>query len=335
MDSLTKVAVTEAELAAMVRRGFGSDARVSELVELTEGYYNAAYRLRLADGQVFVLKVAPPPGMDLLTHEVDLMRTEVRFFEEAREAGAPVPAIAFADLDRDLVGRDYMFLEELAGESLAQADPRLSTVDRGAVRRDLGTAIGRVQTVTGERYGYPLRDSHTWQPTWREAFLAMIDDILADAARLDSELPLPRPVIADRFARHAALLDAVDRPALVHFDLWDGNIFVRQAGDGWRLTGLIDGERAFYGDPYAEFVSIALFRDIRQLPEVLEGYAAATGEPVEFTEDVLRRIALYTGYLYLIMAIEGVTRGFDPVTHEPVRRNVLALLADLLEGLAR
>jgi aminoglycoside phosphotransferase (APT) family kinase protein len=335
MDSLTKVRVTEAELAAMVRRGFGAQARVTQLVELTEGTYNAAYRLRLADGQVFVLKVAPPPGMSLLTHEVDLMRTEAEFFQRAREAGAPVPAIAFADLDRELVGRDYMFLEELAGESLAQVDPQLSTVDRGAVRRELGAAIGRLHAVTGERYGYPLRDSRTWQPTWREAFLAMVEDILADAARLDSELPLPLPVIADRFARHAVLLDAVDRPALVHFDLWDGNVFVRRAGDGWRLTGLIDGERAFYGDQYAEFVSIALFRDIRELPEVLEGYAAATGGPVEFTEDDRLRITMYTCYLYLIMGIEGVTRGFDPVTHDPTRRRVLALLAELLEVLGR
>jgi aminoglycoside phosphotransferase (APT) family kinase protein len=335
MDSLTRVQVTEAELAAMVRRGFGGRARVTELVELTEGTYNAAYRVRLADGQVFVLKVAPPPGMDLLTHEVDLMRTEARFFEQAREAGAPVPAIAFADLDRELVGRDYMFLEELAGESLAQAGPRLSTEDRGAVRRELGAAIGRVHAVTGERYGYPLRDSRTWQSTWRDAFLTMVDDILADGARLDSELPLPLPVIADRFARHGALLDAVDRPALVHFDLWDGNVFIQQSGDRWRLTGLIDGERAFYGDPYAEFVSIALFRDIQQLPEVLEGYAAATGTPVKFTEDVQLRIAMYTAYLYLIMAIEGVTRGFDPVTHDPTRRRALELLAELLEVLGR
>jgi aminoglycoside phosphotransferase (APT) family kinase protein len=335
MDSLTKVPVTDAELAAMVRRGFGSRAQVSELVELTEGTYNAAYRLRLADGQVFVLKVAPPPGMDLLRHEVDLMHTEVRFFQQAREAGAPVPAIAFADLDRDLVGRDYVFLEELAGESLSRADPRLSTVDRGAVRRELGAAIGRVHAVTGERYGYPLRHSRTWQSTWRDAFLAMVDDILVDAARLDSELPLPRPVIAERFARHAALLDAVDRPALVHFDLWDGNVFVRQDGDGWRLTGLIDGERAFYGDPYAEFASIALFRDIQQLPEVLEGYAAATGAPVEFTEDVRLRITMYTCYLYLIMVIEGPTRGFAPEKHEPTRRRTLTLLAELLEVLAR
>jgi aminoglycoside phosphotransferase (APT) family kinase protein len=331
MHSLTKVPVTDGELAAMVRRGLGDEARISDRVELTEGYYNLAYRIHLTDGRLVVLKVAPPPGMKLLTHEVDLMRTEVDFFRRALAVGAPVPAIVHADLDRDLNGRDFLFLELLAGESLASADPRLSTSDRAAVRRELGAAIGRLHAVTGDGYGYPLRDSRTWQPTWREAFLGMVGDILDDAVRLGTELPMPPAAIGERFARRAHLLDAVQRPALVHFDLWDGNVFIRQSGDGWRLTGLIDGERALYGDPYAEFVSIALFRDIRQLPEILDGYAEATGEPVVFTDEVRLRIAMYRCYLYLIMVTEGPTRGFDPVVHDRVRRRTLDLLAGLLE----
>jgi hypothetical protein len=44
---------------------------------------------------------------------------------------------------------------------------------------------------------------------------------------------------------------------------------------------------------------------------------------------------MYTSYLYLIMAVEGATRGFDPVTHEPVRRRTLDLLAGLLEVLGQ
>jgi aminoglycoside phosphotransferase (APT) family kinase protein len=335
VDSLTKVPVSDAELAAMVRRGFGERARVAGRVELTDGSYNAVDRVRLADGRVLVLKVAPPPGMALLTHEVDLMRTEVDFYRRAAAVGAPVPAIAHADLGRDLIGRDYVFLELLEGESLASAGPRLSTVDTAGVRRELGAAVGRLHAATGDGYGYPLRDSRTWRSTWREAFLAMVGDILADAARLGTELPEPPAAIGARIARHAAALDAVDRPALVHFDLWDGNVFLRPTLDGWRLTGMIDGERAFFGDPYAEFVSIALFRDIRQLPEVLDGYAEATGRRVEFTEEVRVRIALYTCYLYLIMATEGPTRGFDPVSHEPIRRRVVGLLAAQLEALGR
>ncbi len=333
MDSLTKVPVTDADLAAMVRRGFGAGARVAECTELTDGTYNLAYLMRLADGPAVVLKVAPPPGMDLLTHEVDLMRTEVDFYRRAAAVGAPVPEVLYADLDRDLLGRDYVFLEVLAGKPLYAAAKEMSTVQLGAVRRQLGAGIARLHTATGDGYGYPLRQSGTWRGTWRESFLAMVDDILADGSRLGTELPEPAAKVAARFARNADLLDAVDRPALVHYDLWDGNVFVHPTRNGWRLSGMIDGERAFFGDPYAEFVSIALFRDIRQLPEILGGYAEAAGEPVDLGDKALRRITMYTCYLYLIMVTEGPTRGFDPVAHGPSLRRSFELLTERLATL--
>jgi aminoglycoside phosphotransferase (APT) family kinase protein len=331
--SRTKVPVSDGDLAAMVRRGFGADAEVAECVELPEGTYNAAYRVDLAGGPRLVLKVAPPPGLKLLTHEKDLMRTEVHFYQRASAAGVPVPRVAFADLTRTVVTRDYVFLELLTTTDLAAARDRLPAADAAALGRQLGAAVAQLHTVSGERYGYPLRDSATWQPTWRDAFFTMLDDILADATRLGTELPEPPGAIAARLSRHAEALDAVDRPALVHFDLWDGNIFIHPTPDGWQLSGLIDGERAFYGDPYAEFVSMALFRDIRELPGVLDGYASVTGEPVEFTENVRTRVALYTTYLYLLMATEGPTRGFEPEWHGPILARTRDLLAAQLARL--
>ena len=178
MDSLTKVPVTDADISAMVRRGFGANARVAQCRELTDGTYNLAYLMRLADGPSVVLKVAPPPGMDLLTHEVDLMRTEVDFYRRATAVGAPVPDVIYAGLDRDLIGRDFVFLELLAGVPLYAAAKEMSTVELAAVRREVGAGIARLHTVTGDAYGYPLRDSGTWRSTWRESFLAMVDDIL-------------------------------------------------------------------------------------------------------------------------------------------------------------
>ncbi|GAA5191557.1 aminoglycoside phosphotransferase family protein [Rugosimonospora acidiphila] len=331
--SRTKVPVSDADLATMVRRGFGAHTAITECAELPDGCYNAAYRLRLDSGARLVLKVAPPPRFELLTHEVDLMRTEVHFYERAAAAGVPVPAVAYADLTRTAFERDYVFLELLTTTDLRQARGQMSTVDAAAVDHELGAAVARLHTVTGDAYGYPLRDSATWRPSWREAFGSMVDDILADATRLGTELPEPPDAIARRLERHADALDAVRRPALVHFDLWDGNVFARPTGHGWRLSGLIDGERAMYADPYAEFVSLALFRDPQELPELLDGYASVTGEPVEFTEEVRTRLALYTCYLYLVMVTEGPTREYEPSFYEPMRKQSLDLLANQLAGL--
>ena len=78
-------------------------------------------------------------------------------------------------------------------------------------------------------------------------------------------------------AAHAPLLDEVTTPTLVHFDLWDGNILVDTTAPTPTIGGLIDGERAMWADPLADFVSLALFRDIEQDGAFLHGYRTAGG----------------------------------------------------------
>jgi Ser/Thr protein kinase RdoA (MazF antagonist) len=130
---------------------------------------------------------------------------------------------------------------------------RRATAIGVAVPSTVATAATSLHRASGEAYGYPLRGSRSEQPTWRAAFGAMVADILDDAVRLDSALPMSPEKIGDLLRRHADLLDDVRRPALVHFDLWDGNVFVRpDARLGWTVTGLIDGERALYGDPVSD-----------------------------------------------------------------------------------
>jgi aminoglycoside phosphotransferase (APT) family kinase protein len=322
MDSLTKRRMSAEELAAVAARAFGPRAEAADFRELPDGNYNTAYLVTLAESDVdFVLKVAPDPRLRLLTHEVDLMRTEVDFYRRAGLAGVPVPDVVYADFTRTLLETDYVFLGRVPGAPLDTVKDTLTESELAGLRTELAAITARLHVVTGPAYGYPLRGSHSWQGTWRAAFGAMVDDILADARRLGSDLPASPDRIGGLLHRHDGVLDAVDRPALVHFDLWDGNAFVKQAPDGrWRVTGLIDGERAFFGDPVAEFVSLALFRDLADAPEILAGYR------IELTDDVRLRLTLYTAYLYLIMGVEGATRGWYSPEYAKFRQRVLELL---------
>ncbi|HEY6789746.1 MAG TPA: hypothetical protein VI365_20805, partial [Trebonia sp.] len=68
---------------------------------------------------------------------------------------------------------------------------------------------------------------------------------------------------------------------------------------------------AFWGDPLAEFVSLALFGDIEQDTAFLHGYRVAGGA-VTFDSATRQRLSLYQAYLYLIMWVEAVPRQCSP-----------------------
>jgi Phosphotransferase enzyme family len=97
-----------------------------------------------------------------------------------------------------------------------------------------------------------------------------------------------------------------------------------------RIGGLIDAERAFWGDPLAEFVSLALFADIERDPPFLNGYRKAGGT-VTFDAGARLRLSLYRAYLYLIMWVEAAPRKSDAARLDRLRHLVLRPLARILD----
>ena len=325
MQSITKRHLTDHEIRMVLHRAFGPDTEPLRTTAFTEGCFAAVYGIDLADGRELVLKVSPSPQLRLLRYEVDLANTEIEFYRFATAAGLPVPAVRFADADGG-----YLLIDRLRGRSLEAVKSDLSAGQLERLRHDLGAICARLATVTGPAFGYPRRDGHTRSGSWRTSFLAFVDDILTDAVEYHRELPMPAERIAELISRHAAVLDEVSTPSLVHFDLWDGNIFVLPDGDGVTVEGIIDGERAFYGDPIAELVSLALFTDPERVPGLLAGFL---GEQRQLTAGERLRWRLYTVYLDLIMVTEGAVRGHVTEEQDQFRTFVLGHLAEHLAEL--
>lgn len=302
MESVTKPRLDGDDIARLIRLGLGDGVEVVEHTEFTDGYFNAAHGVRLADGRDVVLKVAPAAGLKLLRYEVDLMRTEIEFFQRAAAAGVPLPKLWYAD-----PGSGIMIMERFGGVSFELAKKDMSDADRLRVRHEIGRWSKRITGVPGELFGYPRADGRTREGAWSDAFLAMIADILADAAELDRKLPRTVSEVAEAFERHRASLDAVAEPRLIHYDLWDGNVFVRQEADGWHVEGFIDGERAFYGDPIAELVSLISFIPDDEAGAVVDGFLGRA-----LTDGEELRLAMYRAYLWLILLCEAPVRQYPP-----------------------
>ena len=152
--------------------------------------------------------------------------------------------------------------------------------------------------------------------TWPAAFGAILRAHIADAERWGVEVRGPE--LLDLLQRGLDSLAEVTTPRLVHNDLWPGNVLLDPASGS--VLGIVDLERALYGDPLLDFVGMNPFNTGELSPDHAAGYlraggllpldaAAGTATGLNFAAD--RRVALYRLSLLTIMLVEAVPRGFE------------------------
>ena len=111
------------------------------------------------------------------------------------------------------------------------------------------------------------------------------------------------------------MLDEVTAPCFVHWDLWDSNIFVDP--DTLSVVGIIDFERALWGDPLMEGQFFAKSDDATFLD--------AYGQAMLTTAGSRHRRLLYDLYLFVIMTVEVSYRRYPTDDIERFAREHLAL----------
>lgn len=290
MESITKSRLTAETIRRMTQKAFG-ETEPPFVKELTEGYFNAAYLVRLPDGREAILKVAPPPGTLLMTYEKDIMSAEVASMRLVKEkTHAPVPEVLFYDNSRTICASDYFLMQKLDGQSLSQISDMLTAECREKIEFDAGRFNAEINQITGSRFGYfsqPERQGADWYTVFR----GMMDDALRDAAALKIDVGADPDMIRDLLAKEEPCFAEVTVPRLVHWDLWAGNIFVKDGA----ITGLIDFERCLWADTLMEVG----FRSDRQNPAFLKGYGAG-----KLTGSQQARVRWYDLYLFLTNALE-------------------------------
>ncbi|MCP3768278.1 MULTISPECIES: phosphotransferase family protein [unclassified Streptomyces] len=322
-------------VAALLSAVAVAPADVVECAPLSGGTYNSLLRVVLRDGRRWIVKRPPPPRSgSTLRYEHDLLRGEASYYTAVRDLpGVPVPRLVHVETSAEPPVVSGLVMTECPGVPWHEADTSLTPGERARSRRELGEAVARLHTVKGSEFGYPARPFGPAAADWRSAFTAMTDAVLNDAVVYGVELPRPVEEVREVIAAAGDVLDEVTRPVLVHFDLWQGNLLLEGAEGARGLSGVIDAERMFWGDPVAEFVSLSLFDDIEKDADFLAGYAAAGGDAT-FTDSVRLRLELYRCYLYLIMLVEAVPRRYSSEQSAWTRRHVGGHLAASLDAVA-
>lgn len=321
MDSHSKIPLPIHQVEKIIAAHFAPGVRLAEFEELRDGMFNAAARLALSDGRKMVLKAAPPLDVRVMRYEDNLMRAEVESMRLVRaQTSLPVPEILVYDTSRRLLPSDFFLMSYLPGAPFNKIRAQMSPEDQRTIENQVGRMAREMNQITGPRFGYWSKP----QPAgtnWRETFDQMVQDVLQDGLDMQVDLGRPYEQVSDLIRRNLDALDEVDTPRLVHWDLWDGNIFVDP--ETVQVTGLIDFERVLWGDPISEAFLM--------LQPAESGFVEGYGEDLLGSPTRRRRRLLYDVYLFLILIIECYFRHYPNHDQENWARSVLPNLFSQLK----
>lgn len=295
MNSKTKNSVSEEILEKMADKAFPME-KIKSAKELTEGYFNTAYLIIFESGFEAILKIAPLKEIQVQSYETDIMKAEVECMELVRQTTkVPVPKVLFHDFTHAIYESDYFFMSKLEGDSLNSIKETLTEEEKDSIELNTGKYNKEINSITGESFGYYNKvDGHR---PWFEVFRGFLKDLFGDAGRISLDIGLDYTSVEGLLEKHKEFFSEVTTPRLVHWDLWEGNIFIKDKN----ITGLIDFERCMWADVLLEVG----FRSHNQKPDFLEGYGKRT-----FTEAEDVRILWYDLYLFVAMSMECDYRGY-------------------------
>ncbi len=280
------------------------------------GRFNAGYFLSGEPGE-FVLRVAPPDDAGFLFYERRMMRQEPEIHQLIREeTNVPVAEVIALDASRRTVDRDFMIMRRLPGRAASDLAFTRDMVAR--LHREVGRSLARIHAITRRRYGYlgahrPMRP----QDSWRAAFETMWNKLIADCRRCGGYSREEAALMSRALRRRLDLFDYARPASLLHMDIWAQNVLCD--GEG-RLTGLVDFDRALWGDPEVEFAVLDYCGF--STPEFFAGY----GRPRPDGPGARARQVFY--YLYEVqkyVVIERLRRN-NPARAESYKRQAFTLL---------
>lgn len=297
MESLTKNKQSTETISKMVEKYF-TPLKMEKFHELTEGYFNMAYEICLSNGISLILKIAPSPKTRVMTYEKNIMFSEVEAMRLALGSGEiPVAKILAYDDSCTICDSPYFFMEKIQGKSLHSVKNSLSPEQINQIYLETGRINKEINHINCPAFGYPGQSEFQGKE-WYPIFRKMMEAGVNDARQGNVDLKIPIQQMWHCLDRDRHVFDEVKEPKLVHWDCWDGNIFVHSG----KVTGIIDWERSLWADPLMEVG----FRTYSDNTCFQKGYGIRN-----LTETQKRRALWYDVYLMLLVALECEYRKYE------------------------
>ena len=247
--------LTHDQINAICQQGFGSGVKLKTVQQLEGGTYNETYLIELDGKPKLVLRVAPPATADVYWDDVALMRREYHVLPFFASIADLMPRVMMTDFTHQIIDRDYMFQTFIEGERWSDIESALSPEENNRLWHQCGQIVRRIHGTTGESFGYLYPGSQF--TSWSEMILDRFARISESMMIHQLEIPAFK-IISDIAHAKDSLLDEIQTPALLHGDLWTFNLLIGRDTGEPTITGVLDVERAWWGDPLADWIMFLL-----------------------------------------------------------------------------
>ncbi len=324
-----KVPLTREQIEAICRRAFGPEAGLLGLEQFRGGTHTLVYRLSVPGQLPLILRVAPPDEAPLAWDERDLMRRE----QTIRPFFAPVahlmPQPVFVDFSREVIGRDYLLQTFIDGQRWEDAAAQLTPPEALGLWQQFGAILRQIHAVRGEQFGDPAPGQAF--ATWSAAIEYRLERVAERLHAAGLEEARLATGVLDLARARRVLLDEVTTPRLLHGDLWLFTLLVRETAEGARIVGVLDADRAWWGDPLADWTMFVLAKaDDPALAEAQTRFWDGYGEQ-DYTAAAKFRAGVYEA-LHIGNALGWAAREQDADTLARGRRELPKVAARLAEG---
>ncbi|MCR5805153.1 MAG: aminoglycoside phosphotransferase family protein [Clostridia bacterium] len=293
---ITKNRQSDSTLNEMISKAFPGKTAM-DIQELTEGMCNVTYDITFSDGDECILKIAAKDTTGNTSNEIHLMEAEVTAMQLVREhCSFKVADVLAYDNSKTICDGDYFFMEKLPGVNYSFIKDKLPEEINRGVARQIGEISKQLCVITNTQFGF-LGDTKRYDRL-SDFVYTMLLNLISDGQKKNVNLGYDVKQLLDEFEEEKHIFDEVSSATLVHWDMWEGNVFVVED----RVSGIIDWERAMWGEALMD----DRFRRHNRNKDFLDGFGKQ-----DFTESELRRLRWYDIILYLTMMIEVFYREFE------------------------
>lgn len=274
---------------------------VTEIAPLGAGEYNTVLAVT-AGGKEYAIKIAPDDNAPILSHEKDMMASEIFWYGKMKEfTDIRTPEIYYYSTDRRVIPTSYFIMEKLKGRQLGTYEVAGESANATTVK--LSEMAAKIHKIKNDEFGYIQNGLHK---SWYEAISAMVQMLISDCEKKGKNPKNGKKLLGYIEKYKSILLDV--ECCMVNFDIWNPNCLIMETENGKSELAWIDPERSFWGDRIADFVCLETMKTLQDKKVSMDAYNKVSDVKITAGREEKIRYAVMVGYLGFLMGTEKYYR---------------------------